>query len=231
MVRQIIAMGGAVLVGDSENRSLERYVIAASRKDRPRALFLGTASGDDAARLNVFYEAYGSLGCSTAHLAFFRRTAQDIRALVLGQDIVHVGGGNTRTMFAVWREWGMTDILREAYDRGIVLCGSSAGSICWYEEGVTDSVAGALGPIRGLGLLKGSHCPHYDAEADRRPAYHRLVASGQLSPGIAADDGVALHYVDGELHAIVRARPNVAAYRLERNGDGVRETRLEARGL
>ena len=231
MARQIIAMGGGVLVGDSENRSLERYVIAASNKDRPRALFIGTASGDDAARLNVFYEAYGALGCATAHLPFFRRTAQDIRALVLGQDIVHVGGGNTRTMFAVWREWGLTDILQEAYERGIVLCGSSAGSICWYEEGVTDSVAGDLGLIKGLGLLPGSHCPHYDAEPQRRPAYQRFVAAGTVSPGIAADDGVALHYVDGKLEAIVRARPNVTAYKLERDGDGVRETRLEARDL
>lgn len=224
-------MGGGVLVPDSANRALERYVLSASGPSQPRVLFIGTASGDDSARLTVFYETYGSLGCTTSHLGFFRRTPQDIRDIVLAADVIHVGGGNTRTMLAVWREWGLTDLLRDAYEQGVVMCGSSAGSLCWFEDGITDSVAGDLGPIHGLGLLAGSHCPHYDAESERRPAYQRFVAAGTVAPGIAADDGVGLHFVDGTLNAIVSTRPNAAAYRVELDGASVRETRLEPRVL
>jgi peptidase E len=182
-------------------------------------------------RVAAFYDAYGSLGCVTSHLTFFRRTPPDLRSIVLAQDIVHVDGGNTRTMLAVWRDWGLDDVLREAYARGVVLCGSSAGSICWFEDGITDSVDGELGPIRGIGLLSGSHCPHYDAEPGRRPAYRQFVAGRAVSPGVAADDGVALHYVDENLASVVSSRPSAAAYRVELDGDGAKETRLAARLL
>ncbi len=224
-------MGGAVLVADSANRSLERYVLSACAASRPRVLFVGTASGDDPARIALFYETYGSLGAATSHLGFFRRTPENLRETVFAADVVHVGGGNTRSMLAVWREWGLGEVLSEAYDRGIVLCGSSAGSLCWFEDGITDSVAGDLGPIRGLGLLAGSHCPHYDAEADRRPSYQRFIADGVVSPGIAADDGVGLHYVDGSLNAVVSARPKAAAYRVDLKNGTVAEARLDARVL
>jgi peptidase E len=135
-------------------------------------------------------------------------------------------------MLAVWHDWDVASILREAWKRGILLCGSSAGSICWFEEGLTDSIAGDLTRLRCLGFLRGSNCPHYDGEKDRRPAYQRLVGSGQISNGIAADDGVGLHFVGQELHVIVSARPNAGAYRVERVANGsVRESRLEARSL
>jgi dipeptidase E len=230
--RQIIAMGGGVLFPFAGNDALERYTLSACGKDRPRVLFVPTASGDDPLYIANFYETYTALDARPAHLPFFRRTPSDLRGLVLAQDIVHVGGGNTRSMLGVWADWGLTPILREAYERGIVLCGSSAGAICWFEEGVTDSLAGELTRLACLGFLRGSNCPHYDGEKERRPAYHRLVASGRIGPGLAADDGVGLHFVDEELHAVVSSRPDAAAYRVERDAAGAaRESRLEARQL
>jgi len=228
-VRTIIASGGASLVPDVGSRALARYTLGAASRTKPRVLFVGTASGDDAGLVARFYETYGQLDCRPSHLPFFRRTPADLRALVLAQDVVHVGGGNTRSMLAVWREWGFGDALREAWTRGVVLCGSSAGSICWFAEGVTDSTEGDLLPIDCLGFLRGSNCPHYDGEAARRPTYQRLVASGALQAGYAADDGVGLHYRDDELHGVVSSRPGSTAYRVEPDGSGgMRETPLVA---
>jgi len=133
---------------------------------------------------------------------------------------VHVGGGNTRSMLAVWRDWGMDAILRDACAQGIVLCGSSAGAICWFEEGVTDSLAGDLTPMRCLGFLSGSACPHYDGEKERRPAYQRMVAGGAIGAGYACDDGAAVHFIDGKLGAAVAARPTARVYRVEPDGTG-----------
>jgi peptidase E len=130
-------------------------------------------------------------------------------------------------MLAVWRDWGMDSVLREAYSNGIVLCGSSAGSICWFEEGVTDSLAGDLTRMACLGFVPGSNCPHYDGERERRPAYHRLVGAGTIGDGIACDDGVGLHYVGGALRAIPSARPAARAYRVTRYGSSAEETPLD----
>ena len=106
------------------------------------------------------------------------------------------------------------------------MAGISAGSICWFEEGVTDSIPGDLTPLRCLGFLKGSNCPHYDGEVNRRPSYHRLIGAGQVSPGIACDDGVAVHYIDDALHRIVSSRPAARAYRLSLEAGRVKETEL-----
>ena len=136
-------------------------------------------------------------------------------------------------MLAVWRLHGVDRALRAAYDAGVVMAGLSAGSLCWFEGGTTDSFGPTLRPIRdGLGLLAGSHCPHYDGEPGRRPIYQGLVASGELPPGYAADDGAALVFRDGILHAVVSSRPSAAAYRVEPGPDGTAvETRLETRYL
>jgi peptidase E len=227
MAEQIIAIGGGVLLPDTGNFKLEEYIVAASGKSKPRILFVPTASGDDAFSIARFYESYGRFGGALSVLPFFRRPPADVRGFVLSHDIVHVGGGNTRSMLAVWRDWGMDAALREAYRNGVVLCGSSAGSICWFEEGVTDSLAGELTRLACLGFVAGSNCPHYDGERERRPAYHRLVAEGVIGDGIACDDGVGLHYVDGRLSTIPSARPDARAYRVSRNGAGAVEAPLD----
>ena len=130
-----------------------------------------TARGDDAEYVARFHAAFGELGASTQHLPFFHRTP-DLRSLLVAQDAIFVGGGNTKSMLAVWREWQLPQLLKEAYESGVVVGGQSAGAICWFEQGVTDSWADRLRPLDCMGFLPGSCCPHYDGEAERRPAYH-----------------------------------------------------------
>jgi dipeptidase E len=228
---QIIAAGGALLSPDHGNLKLARYVLEATGKPKPRICFVPTASGEDTVVVAAFFETYAPFGLETAVLRFFKRTPADLRAFLFEFDIVQIGGGNTRSMLAVWKHWGFDTVLREAWERGIVLCGSSAGSICWFEEGVTDSVAVNLGAMQCLGFLAGSNCPHYDGEKDRRPSYHRLVAAGEIGPGIACDDNAAVHYHGTELHAAVAGLQAARAYRVERAGTDARETALDTRVL
>jgi len=228
---QIIAIGGGTLDVEAGNLKLERYILDTCGKEKPRVCFVPTATGEAIAQVVRFYASYARFGATLDVLSFFRRTPVDLRAFLFEFDIVHVGGGNTRSMLAVWRHWGFDAVLREAWERGIVLCGSSAGSICWFEEGLTDSLEGELTKMDCLGFLAGSNCPHYDGEKDRRPAYRRLVANGTISDGIAADDGAGLHYVGRTLQRIVSARPGARAYRVERSGAEARETPLEANAL
>jgi peptidase E len=225
-----VAAGGGLLAADG-NAKLDRYILDACGKEKPRVCFVPTASGEDLTYVIRFLETYGKYGLSLDVLRFFRRTPPDLRAFLFAFDVVLVGGGNTRSMLAVWKHWGFDDVLREAWERGIVLAGSSAGSICWFDSGVTDSVAGALHPMDALGFLPGSHCPHYDGEPERRPAYRRMIASGEIAPGVACDDGAAMHFVGDQLPRPIAARPAAFAYSLERvDGEAV-ETALEMQRL
>src|SRR3954447_5786552 len=160
-------------------------------------------------------------------LSFYPWPPPDLRELALAHDVIVVGGGNTANMLAVWRVHGFDRILREAWEKGILLTGWSAGMICWFEAGVTDSFGPQLEGMRdGLGFLRGSACPHYDGEERRRPVYTQLVRDG-FPAGIALDDGVAAHYVDSELHEVVPDRPTAGGYRVTAGG----ETPLAARRL
>ena len=159
------------------------------------------------------------LDCEPSHLALFSRTVSDVGARIRDQDIVMVGGGNTANMLAIWRLHGVETALRDAYAAGTVLTGSSAGCICWFEAGITDSFDPELGPLRdGLGLLRGSACPHYDSEERRRPVYAREIAAG-LPGGIALEDAVAARYDDERLVEVVSARPDGRAFQVERGGE------------
>jgi peptidase E len=228
---QIIAMGGGVLVPDTGNFKLERYILDATGKPKPRVCFVPTASGEHPEYVARFGESYGRFGVEIGVLRFFRRTPADLRAFLADFDVIHVGGGNTVSMLAVWRHWGFDNVLREALERGVVLCGSSAGAICWFEYGLTDSVDGPLIPMECLGFLPGSYCPHYDGEALRRPTYERLIASGELAPGIACDDGAGAHYIDGRLAHVVSARPGARGYEVGRVDETARERACEVVAL
>ena len=231
MRRQIIAMGGGALPAELDNLLLVRYFLAQTRRRKPKVAFIGAAGGDsDAGRLR-FYAGFSRFECRPAHLPLFARTPRDLESFVLEQDAIFVGGGNTRSMLAVWRDWGLDRHLRTAWERGVVLGGGSAGSICWFEHGVTDSVAGPLTALPCLGFLPGSNCPHYDSEPLRRPAFRKLIASGTLPDGVAADDGVALHYIDGRLARVVSNRPRAKGYRLTRVGKRAVERALVTRYL
>jgi len=229
-MRQLIVLGGAGFSAE-KNRALDRHFLAQTGRKRPRVLFVGTASGDAESYRYTFYEAMAELDCRATHLSLFKPPIADLESFVEHQDAIFIGGGNTRSLLALWREWDLDSILRRAYRRGAVIGGVSAGMIAWFEWGVTDSIPGALTPLRCLGWLPGSACPHYDSEKERRPTYHRLVAAGTISSGLAADDGVALHFVDGALHDVVSARPKARAYLVERVDGRARETAIVPRQI
>jgi peptidase E len=220
--RQIIALGGGGFSMEPENLALDRYILEQARVPKPAVAFVPTASGDSDNYVVRFYAAYGGLPCRPSHLPFFRRTP-DLRSYLLAQDVIYVGGGNTKSMLAVWREWGFPELLQEAWQAGIMLAGISAGAICWFEQGVTDSFADRLRALDCLGFLPGSCCPHYSGEADRRPAYHRLLHDGEIVPGFAIDDGAAIHYANDQVHRVIASRQGATAYRVSVVGAEVQE--------
>lgn len=223
--RHIIAIGGGGFTLDLGNLAIDRYVLAQSGKPEPRVLYVPTASGDTDSSIARFYAAFAGLRCRPSHLPFFQRTP-DLRKTLLAQDVIYVGPGNTKSMLAIWRDWGMVEVLREAWERGIVLAGTSAGSICWFEQGVTDSYADRLRAIDCLGFLPGSCCPHYDGEAERAPAFRAMLRRGEVLPGIAIDDHAAVHFRDSRLHRVVAGRPGSGAYRVWKERGRVRQQAL-----
>ena len=214
-MRRIVACGGQQLLFPA----LTTYLLALARRPRPKVLFVGTASGDSPDYLLTFHQALAGVDCVPSHLALFDRVVDDIDALVRVQDVVIVGGGNTANMLAIWRLHAVDDALRNAYAAGTVLSGWSAGCLCWFEGGITDSFTPELGALHdGLGILAGSACPHYDSEEARRPVYAREIATG-LAPGIALEDGVAARYDDERLVEIVSARAEGRAFHVDANGE------------
>ncbi len=226
-MKQIIAMGGGGFSMEPDNLALDRYILEQAPKAAPAVCFLPTASGDADSYIVNFYKAFTTLECHPTHLSLFRLPTADLESFILDQDIVYVGGGNTKSMMALWREWGLDGILRRAWENGIILAGLSAGAICWFEQGVTDSIPGSLRALPCLGLLRGSCCPHYDGNAERRPAHHRLINDGAIPSGYGLDDGAAVHFIDAALHAVVSSRPNAKAYFVEKTAEGLAERALD----
>ena len=206
----------------------------AGSPSRPRFCYLGTAVGDNPFYTAAVYEAFVGRDVAVSHLAAFPMPhVADVRAHLLGQDVVWVGGGSVAGLLAMWRLHGWDEVFREVWAAGVVLGGVSAGSLCWHVGGTTDSFGPELRPVTdGLALLPHSNGIHYDSEEQRRPLYHRLVADGVLPPGYATDDGVGLHYRGTELVEAVSDTPGKAAYRVDRAADGSAvETRIEPRLL
>lgn len=214
-MQQIIAMGGGGFSMEPDNLALDRYVLAQAGAERPRVCFLAQASNEDPGYIVRFYRAFNGLHCKPDHLSLFKPHTADIEDFLMRQDVIYVSGGNTKSMLALWREWELDRILRKAADNGTVLTGISAGAICWFEAGTTDSIPGELRALPCLGYLKGSCCPHYDGEEQRRPTLHRLLAAGEIMPGYAFDDGAAGHFIDGELKFVVSSRPDARGYRVD----------------
>lgn len=223
--RQIIAIGGGGFYRDSENLGLERYILRQSGVAEPRVAFVPTASGEPDHYVSSFYSAFLKLNCRPAVLTFFKRTP-DLRSFLLNQEVIYVGGGNTKSMIAVWQEWGVPELLREAWESGIILTGVSAGAICWFEQGLTDSFSDGLCPLECLGFLPGSCCPHYDGEPQRRPSYHRLLASGEISAGVAIEDWTGIHYKGTQMHQVITSKPGARAYNVRSVYGSVQEVPL-----
>jgi dipeptidase E len=214
--RHIIGLGGG---GDTREQSqlLWDYAFDIVGKERPRHLFIPTAVAEDDFDIVWFYERFAKRS-EAAHLKTFPWPPADLRELILSQDLICVSGGSTANMLAIWRVHGIDRLLREAWENGVVLWGASAGMICWFEAGVTDSYGPELDGMECLGWLAGSACPHYDGEERRRPRYRELIGGG-MPPGVAAEDGVALHYVGTELAEAVTCRPGASAYRVTKGGE------------
>jgi peptidase E len=232
--RTIVAMGGND-ISEPYNPRLDDHILQLARerrgRERPRVCFVPTASGDSEAYVAGFYAAFARRS-EASHLSLFGRTVVDLEAFVLEQDVVYVGGGNTANMLAVWRVHGLDRILASAWEAGVVLAGTSAGSNCWFEGSTTDSFGPLAALPDGLGFLPGSHSPHYDSEPGRRPTYQRLVAEGALPDGHAADDGAGLVFDGTELAEVVASRVGARAYRVVRGLDGQAvETELPVRYL
>lgn len=213
---------------------VEHAIALAGSPDRPRICHVGTAHGDSLNGIAGFYRAFAGSDTRASHLELFAMpNVADVRAHLLAQDVIWVGGGSVANLLAVWRVHRLDEILRECWEAGVVLAGVSAGSICWHVGGPTDSFGVDLRAVtNGLALLPYGNGVHYDSEEARRPTLHRLVAEGTLPTSYATDDGVGLHYEGTELVEAVADRPGVAAYRVERGPDGrAVETRIEPRLL
>ena len=207
---------------DSSLRPYLDYLAALAGRSRPRTAFLATATGDDGASVERMRARLSETGHELSHLALFPMpNVADPEDFLLSQDVIFVGGGSVANLAAVWRVHGLDRIMRRAWESGIVLTGVSAGAICWFEGGTTDSFGPDLRPFTaGLGMLAGSYCPHYDSEPQRRPLFGSLVASGTLAPGIACDDAAGAHYVDADLAGVVTGRPGAFGYRVQPDGAG-----------
>ena len=190
--KNIVAIGGGGFGRSLGSLKIEKYIISLINKKRPRICFIPTASGDNSSYKLNFYRAFSKLDCITSHIDFFSRT-ENLEEKILAQDIIYVGGGNTKSMLAVWREWNLPNILQNAYDKGIVMSGVSAGAICWFEKGITDSFANELNIINCLGIVEGIACPHFDEEKEREPYVKDVIQKEIIESCICIEGNCALH--------------------------------------
>ncbi len=221
-------MGGGGFTAGVADPALDELVLRLTGLPRPRVCLLPTAGGDSEHQIRRFYETYGDSLCEPSHISLFRlgRKPVPLREHLLGQDAIYVGGGSMVNLLAIWRAQGLDTILHEAWEQGVVLAGLSAGSMCWFQWGVTTS-SGAPETAPGLGFLPGSNSVHHDSEPARRPVYYEAVRSGAVPPGWAVDDGAALIFHGTDLAEVVTARPRAGAYEVTPTG----ERTLPARAL
>ena len=216
---------------NEEDVKLSRYLLDQVPTVRPRICLLPQASGEDPLYIANFYRHFLQLNALPSDLSLFKPHTADISAFLLAHDIIYVGGGNTKSMLALWREWRLDQILRQAWQQGTLLAGVSAGAICWFEQGLTDSIPGKLTALDCLGFLSGSCSPHFDGEAERRPSYHQLIADGQVTPGYGIDDYAALHFFGADPPRVVASRLGATAYHVGPAPSGASETTLHASNL
>ena len=194
-MKQIIAIGGGGFGREIKDLKIEKYIVDQSKAKTPKICFIPTATGDDQAYIDTFYKAFNSLGCITSHINFFKRTI-NLKEHILDQDIIYVGGGNTKSMLAVWKEWGLDKILFEAYKNKIIMSGVSAGAICWFKKGITDSWKDSQATLDCLNFVDGVCCPHYDEEPERIPYVKEILVNKEISSCYAIEGYAALHLID-----------------------------------
>jgi dipeptidase E len=219
-----------LIAGGGFNEPFIRYMATLTGKPRPRLCYLPTASADRPEGIISWFQSCANLNVSPfVQPSFISSYRQDKGwdEVLLSMDGIVASGGNTLNQQAIWKAQGIDAVLKDAWDRGIVLGGASAGSLCWFEEGTTDSRPKELTVVKCLGFLKGSHSPHYDAEAQRRPTYQRMIASGELKPGYACDNNAGIYFEDNEVKRVVSTRPGSKCYYVSVVGGKVVEKTLE----
>lgn len=228
MAKTIIALGDGGL--DGNNPLMDLYILAQAKKKNPKVLFLPTASGDNEGICRHFKNVFSNYPCTTDVLKLFNPHTADIKGLIMSMDVIFVGGGQSKSMLAVWRGWQVDDMLREAYNNGTVLSGGSAGSVCWFDQCITDSIPGSLTVMSSTGILPYSNCPHF-ASPSRRAAYARFVKAGKIVGGYGNDDYAGLHFVDGELFRTVSNRPYAYGWKVSMQNDRLEMKRLKTNWL
>jgi dipeptidase E len=235
MTRRILAIGGGGFMMEDDISPIDAYIRDLAGRSRPRICFVSTPSGDLPAHIDKFHATYAALGCETSHLAFFRLPSPnaipvaDLARHLLEQDAIFVGGGNTRSALAVWREWAVDEALRTAWENGVLLAGMSAGAMCWFEAGLTDSFwEPGYRPLTCLGLLPGACGVHYGADPKRRTRLHAALQLNAVPASIAIDDYAAVLFNGAEIHKAVCWRDGAMAYRVDRPQEVVVETPIPA---
>lgn len=221
---------------EPKNPLMDDYVLELSGAERPRICFLPTASGDADHYVVRFYRRFGAGRSEPSHVSLFRRDTSagavegNLEDHLLSQDVIYVGGGSLKSLLGAWRAHGLDRTLRRAWKKGVVLCGLSAGSLCWFQDSVT-AFHGPSERVKGLGLLPHSNCVHYDGEPERRAAYRQMVGGGLLG-GYGVEDGAALSFVGTALQEVVTSKPDATAYEVGVGPHGqVHERRMVARYL
>ena len=200
---QIIAIGGGGFGRNPNHRKIEKYILELTGKEKPNVVFFPTASAENQAYIIQFYKCFTKMSCEPSHVTFFQRTPR-LDSIINKADVIYVGGGNTKSMLAVWQEWKLDKLLLKAYNNGKILCGVSAGAICWFEQGITDSWASNLNVMDCLGFLPEMACPHYQEEKDRKPDVHKMLKQGKCGPGWAIDGGAAIHFKNGKYYKSIQ---------------------------
>ncbi|WP_427184658.1 Type 1 glutamine amidotransferase-like domain-containing protein [Bordetella bronchialis] len=237
-MQRILAIGGGGFMMEDSPSPIDRHIVNLTGKTRPRICYLATPSGDLPLHIGKFHAAYGSMGCVSSHLAFFRQPDSraippaQLRSRLLEQDAIFVGGGNTKSALAVWRDWEIDVTLRAAWDHGVLLAGMSAGAMCWFQAGLTDSYwGGSYRPLECLGFLPGGCAVHYGADPDRRKTLHAAQRAGTIPPTVAIDDYAAVLFAGTAIDDVLSWKAEATAYRTYCERGTVVETALSARTI
>ena len=237
-MQRILALGGGGFLMEGAASPIDEFIVNLAGKPRPKVCLVSTASGDHPEHIDKFYAAYGELECEPSHVAFFRNPTKgsialsDLEAGVLGQDVIFVGGGNTKSALAVWREWHLDSIFRHALAKGVILSGMSAGAMCWYESGLTDSYWGSgYQPLACLGLLSGACGVHYHSDGQRQSRLAEALLAGSIPAAVAIDDYAGVLYQDGAVAKVVSWRQGATAYSVTLRSGSVVETAYECTSI
>jgi len=204
-MRQIFAMGGGGFSMEPENLAFDVFILSLAQTNRPKVCLLPTASGDHKSYIDLFYSVFDDLNCEPTHLSVFSPKKLDLESYILEQDIIYVTGGHTRNMMVLWKSWGIDEVLKKAYQQGVVMAGVSAGAVCWFKEGITDSVPGRLSKDTGLGLVDTSWCSHFENRG-RKEAFTRHIYDLKVPKGYGVNNFVGLHFTDEQLSQAYTSR-------------------------